>query len=94
MSKPAFTPAPWTFEKCRCGHPGCTSYTIGHQGTVGFQLADAKLIVAAPDMATEGRALLTALEGFFETSGVRFPADLVGAATRFGNAVAKAEGRA
>jgi hypothetical protein len=50
MEKPAFTPGPWAFEKCPCGHSGCTSYVIGHQGAVGFKLPDAMLIAAAPDM--------------------------------------------
>lgn len=51
------TPGPIRIEKCRCGHKACTQHTLSTQGSVGFELADAKLYAAAPDMAQEIREL-------------------------------------
>ena len=52
MSK--HTPGPWTIERCRCGHPSCRTYAIKGAGTFcngcGFELADALLVSAAPDL--------------------------------------------
>lgn len=47
---------PWTkgpirITKCPCGHPNCTQYTLSTQQSVGFELADARLYAAAPEMA-------------------------------------------
>jgi hypothetical protein len=42
--------SPWTYRKCGCGDPICSQYTISVQGSVGFELEDARLIAAAPDL--------------------------------------------
>lgn len=41
--------------KCPCGHPSCTAHLLSTQGSVGFEIGDAELYAAAPDLA---RALI------------------------------------
>lgn len=38
------------FRKCQCGDPICDQYTMVSQGSVGFNLADARLFSQAPVM--------------------------------------------
>lgn len=57
-----YTPKPWSKHKCLCGHPSCNQYTISTQGSVGFVVADARLIVAAPDLRDMVPTLADALE--------------------------------
>jgi hypothetical protein len=58
----AFTPGPWSYDKCHCGHPGCDQHTVSVQGGVGFIEADARLIAAAPAMYEALKDLLSAVE--------------------------------
>lgn len=50
-----YTRGPWTIEKCAdyCGNPNCNKHWLSngsfYQGS-GFDLADATLIAAAPDI--------------------------------------------
>lgn len=44
------TPGPVHIERCKCGHPACSQYTLSTQRSVGFDLADATLYAAAPEL--------------------------------------------
>jgi hypothetical protein len=48
-----------TYHKCRCGDSACKQYTLSTQGSVGFDLEDARLYAAAPDLLA---ACIDALE--------------------------------
>lgn len=58
MSDSKHTPGPWRMNKCLCGHPACTQFTISVQGGVGFEAADARVITAAPDMLAALKRIL------------------------------------
>lgn len=55
------SPGPWQIVKCQCGHPVCHTYGISvgtfYQGC-GFDLADAQLVAAAPDLLEALKGLL------------------------------------
>jgi hypothetical protein len=87
MTAPKFTPGPWTYTKCRCGHPACRQYTISVQDAVGFDEPDARLIAAAPAM----HAALVELLKMAELSAHQFPL-LSEAKTKARAALAKVEG--
>ena len=51
---------PWSMTPCRCGHPACKQYTIGPQGSVGFDSDVARAIVQVPPMVAAVEELLAA----------------------------------
>lgn len=88
MSESKHTPGPWSYTKCRCGHPYCTQFEISTQRSAGFEEADARLIAAAPDMYEALQQCLQHIEVDETTHGRQFAAGNVARA-----ALAKAEGR-
>lgn len=57
-----------TYSKCRCGDRVCKQYTLSTQGSVGFELADARLYAASPKM-------LAALQAYDKAVGAGINAD-------------------
>jgi hypothetical protein len=82
----------WTYAKCPCGHQACNQYTINRQGSVGFSLADARLIAAAPDLLDALKRLLEFVEAHTATGEV-IPSHTV-EHVRSRAAILKAEGGA
>ena len=70
MSK--HTPIPWVIEKCPCGESVCHTYGTSngrfYQGC-GYDLPDAKLIVAAPELLDALLECLPDLEHYAATHG-------------------------
>jgi hypothetical protein len=61
------TPAPWHIEKCQCGHEKCHTYGLENVGTFyqgsGFDLADALLVAAAPELLQFALAFEEVIKG-------------------------------
>lgn len=48
--------------KCRCGHPSCNQFTLGDQGSVGFEKPRALLYDAADDLLAALKAAKLLME--------------------------------
>lgn len=84
------TPGPWTLVKCNCGHPSCNRYGVSAgmfpQGA-GFDLADAQLVAAAPDLLAALRDARRELAALASSQSSMDACETAEAA------IAKAEGR-
>ena len=59
----------WTYEKCPCGHRACNQYVLSNQRTSGFDLADARMMTAAPQMLATLEQAAEAIQHLREMAG-------------------------